>query len=216
MRIHTVPLKNRVISEAAVLDGQGFLPRAPAELGNKTLTELLADGTVSVDVDPKYPQAIGISTITGRVSMWGNSTWDVLQNHDQSCPFFTSDYPIALDARDSHFANWIVPLAPDLAIRIVPDTKLMAMPPDLAFSKFTPRYGSPSRSEIVAINRLIVRCAEDMVFYRDDRPWVQDFIAKNRSYCVGIVTERRRTAAGFQNIPTQRIVGRRTDQVAVG
>jgi hypothetical protein len=50
IRVHTRPLESLVVSEAAILDRQGLLPRAPAVLGNKTLTELLADGTVRVDI----------------------------------------------------------------------------------------------------------------------------------------------------------------------
>lgn len=69
MRMHVVPLQNLVVSEAAILDRRGLLPRAPPVLGNKTLNELLADGAARVDVDQKYPQAMGISTFLDRVAL---------------------------------------------------------------------------------------------------------------------------------------------------
>jgi hypothetical protein len=206
MRMNIAPLQSLVASEAAILDRQGLLPRAPRVLGKKTLTQLLADGAAQIEIDPKYPQAVGISTICNRVALWGNSSWEILQNDDASSPFFTSDYPVALEARDARLANWIIPLAPDLAIRIVPDVRLQEITPDLSFSNFSCRRRTPHRAELVQINRLIVRSAEDMVFYRDDLPWIPTFIGKNRYYRIDVVTERIPQARGFLNVATQRIV----------
>jgi hypothetical protein len=208
MRIHAKPLENLVASEAAILDRQSLLPRAPPSLGNKTLTELLAEGAVRVDIDQKFPQAMGISTIIDRVSLWGNSPWEILRNDASGDPFFTSDYPIALEARDARFANWVVPLAPDLAIRIVPNISLSGTTRDLSFKKYSYRCRTPRRAELVEINRLIVRSAEDVVFYRDDSAWIPSFIAKNRHYRIEAVTDRIPQGTGFLNIATQRIVRR--------
>jgi hypothetical protein len=208
MRVHTRPLESLVVSEAAILDRQGLLPRAPAVLGNKTLTELLADGTVRVDIDGKYPQAVGVSTIRSRTALLGSSRWEILRNDDQNDPFFTSDYPVALEARDRRFANWIIPLAPDLA-RIIPDVGLSGTAPDPSFARFSYQHRTPRRSELLEINRLIVRSAEDMVFYSNDLPWIPAFIAKNRHYRVEVVTERIPVGRSFLNIATQRIVAHR-------
>jgi hypothetical protein len=130
--MHSAPLESLVASEAAILDRQGVLPRAPAVLRNKTLTELLADGTVRVNIDRKYPQAVGISTIRNRTALFGNSRWEIVRNNARTSPFFTSDYPVALEAKDTRFANWIIPLAPDLAIRIIPEISLSRTEPDLS------------------------------------------------------------------------------------
>jgi Protein of unknown function (DUF4238) len=206
MRMHIAPFENLVAAEAAILDRQGLLPRAPSILGNKTLTELLVEGSARVEVDKKYPQAIGISTIIGRVAFWGNSAWEILCNEDSGDPFFTSDYPIALEAKSARFANWIVPLSPDLAIRIIPDARLSETKPDLSFSQFSCVRRIPSRAELIEINRLMVRSAEDMVFYRDNSAWIPRFIAKNRHYRIEVVTERIPHGTGFLNIATQRVV----------
>ena len=82
-------LQKTVEAEAEILDRQGALPKAPASLGGKSLTELLAEGSVKVKVDPKYPQALGISTITHRASVFGNSHWEILLNEGVTA-FFTS------------------------------------------------------------------------------------------------------------------------------
>lgn len=206
MRIHVGPLEKTLEATAVILDRQGLIKKAPPELGSKSITEMMEDGTLRHSVDPKYPQAIGITTITARMSAWGNSEWEILKNETNDCPFFTSDYPVALEAKSHNLANWIVPLAPDIAIRIIPDINLSGTQPDLSFRKLSCRYRAPSRAEIVDINRLIVRCAEDMVFYSDDFSWVGDFIKKNRNYRIDTITERRPTKGGFLIVPTQRIV----------
>jgi hypothetical protein len=215
MRVHATPLESLVMSEAAILDRQGLLPRAPATLGNKTLTELLADGTARVDIDRKYPQAIGVSTIRRRATLLGNSRWEILRNNDQSDPFFTSDYPVALEARDACLAKWVIPLAPDLAIRIVPDFTLSGTEPDPSFAKFSYEHRIPRRFELLEINRLIVRSAEDMVFYNNNLPWIPGFIAKNRHYRIDAVSERIPLRTGFLNIATQRIVLHRQPEQSV-
>src|SRR2546422_1078152 len=51
-------------------------------------------------------------------------------------------------------------------------------------------------------------CAEDMVFHRDDRSWIQPFIAKNRHYRIEPHTHELRTAEGTLLISTQRVIAR--------
>lgn len=206
MRIHAGWLQSMLESGAAILDRQGAIPRAPPSLGSKTLTELLAAKEVSFPVDPKYPQALGINSIIDRVSIYGNSKWEILLNGIPECPFFTSDFPVAIEATGHRSMNWIVPLTPELAIRIIPDIRLSGTAPDLSFAKFASTQRILRRSEIVEINRLIIQCAEDLVFYRDDHQWIGDFVAKNRYYHIEAVTDRIPYRTGFMNISTQRIV----------
>jgi hypothetical protein len=206
MRIHAGPLQSQLESVAAILDEQGLIPKAPPLLDSKSLTELLKEQKVKFTVDPKYPQALGISSITDRVSIYGNSKWEILLNRTPECPFFTSDFPVAIETTGHRTMNWIVPLAPDLAIRIIPDIRLDGTAHDLSFSKFSSRQRILRRSEIVGINRLIVQCAEDLVFYRDNHEWIGDFVAKNRNYRIEAITDRIPCSTGFMNISTQRIV----------
>jgi len=194
---------------AIILDRQGVIPKAPPSLGSKSLSELLAEGVVDFKVDPKYPQALGISSITSYVSLWGNSTWEILGNEEADSPFFTSDHPVAPGAGGHGFANRIVPLAPDLAIRIIPGVSLSRTAPDFLFQKFSCRYRTPPRSEIVEINRLIVRSADDIVFYRDDLPWVRGFIEKNRHFRIDTVVQRIPHGTGLLISQTQQIVPHR-------
>jgi hypothetical protein len=210
MRIHTGPLKSTLESTAAILDRQGVFGKAPEALGGKSMTELLADGIVKFEVDPKYPQALGISSIIQRLSIFGNSPWEILRNEDSNSPFLTSDFPVAIEARGkTGIVNRIVPLTPEFAVRIIPDVELSRAEPDLSFTKFRCRQRKAGHAEILELNRLIVRCAEDMVFYRDHHDWIETFIAKNRDYRIEAVTARIPYGSGFMDIATQRVVARR-------
>lgn len=207
IRIGTAPLQSVLQATAEMLDRQGRISRAPEVLGNKTITELLNNGTVHFDVDGKYPQALGISGILQRLSVFGNSPWEILHNEVPDNPFLTSDFPVAIEARgNSGIVNRIVPLAPDLAIRILPDVSLARTKPDLTFSGFRYRRFRLGRMGVSSLNRLIVQCAEETVFHRDAHAWIPGFVSKNRHYRVECVTTRIPHGTGIMHVATQRVV----------
>ncbi len=94
-----------------------------------------------------------------------------------------SDFPVAIEQSDDfRILNRIAPLAPDLAVRIRPTLDKDRKELDLSFRHFRSRCIEFSRAQIRAVNKLIVQCAEEVVFYRDDQPWVEPFVAKNAGY----------------------------------
>jgi len=207
IRIGTAPLQSVLQATAEILDRQGQIPPAPEALGNKTITQLLNDGTIHFDVDGKYPQALGIRDILYRLSVFGNSAWEILYNDDRDNPFLTSDFPVAIEARgNSGIVNRIVPLAPDIAVRILPDVTRARTKPDLTFSGFRYRRLRLARTDVSALNRLIVQCAEDIVFHRDAQAWIPGFVAKNRHYRIECVTSRLPYGTGIMNVAIQRVV----------
>ena len=198
MRIHSAPLKNMVEAEAMMLDALGEIGKAPEALGNKSITELIEDGSVKVQIDPKYPQAMGITSIEHFMSVFGNSPWEILINNEDKSPFFTSDFPVAIEVVDAaRPINRIVPLSPGLAVRIIPDVSLARSKHDLSFSKFRSHHRELNHQEVLGINRLLVQCAENLVIYRDDYGWVDDFVNKYRSFRVESVTEKIERGTGY-------------------
>ena len=209
MRIHSEPLKSTTEDIFISMDAQGLLPPPPAVLGSSKLTELLHDGTVQITIDPKYPQAMGIASVLNCTSNFANFKWEILHNNSDDSPFFTSDFPVAIEQTDDpRILNRIVPLAPNLAIRIKPDPTIDTDRIDFSFSGFGYRNRKIIRKEIENLNRLIVRCAEDTVFYRDDHSWVPSFIAKNQHYRIEPYTSRLETPDGAYLLSTQRVVAR--------
>lgn len=207
MRLHSDPLKAQLEATAAILDKQGVIPKSPEILGEKSITELLADGTVKFTVDPKYPQAIAIANILHHTSVFGNSPWEILHNGERESPFFTSDYPAAMETFDLNTPiNRIVPLAPDIAVRIKPDISLSGRKPDITFAKFNATFRYLKRAEVLEINRLLVRCAEELIFFRDDRDWVEGFVDKNRRYRIEPVTHKLPHNSGHLLVSTHRIL----------
>jgi hypothetical protein len=183
MRIQSEPLRALVEETARTLDLSGSLPAPPPVLGGKSLTELLQKKQVLINIDPKYPQAIGISTILALTNRFGNFQWEILANHFNASPFFTSDFPIAIEKTpDPGILNRIVPLSPFAALRIRPDRSASRGPVDFTFRRFRRKHRKLSLSQVKRINQLIVRCAETTVFFRDNHTWVPKFVKKNADY----------------------------------
>jgi Protein of unknown function (DUF4238) len=214
MRIHSGPMQKMVESTSAIIDAQGVLEKSPSSLGGKSLSELLKDGTVRVNVDPKYPQAVGISNIVERVSIFGNAEWEILHNDDPDSAFFTSDYPVAIErTNDPRVQSKLTPLTPKLAVRITPKLEMSRAEPDFSFTRFSRRQRQLKRQEILNANRLIVQCAEDTVFYRDDHKWIDKLVQKNRYHRIEAVTSQFPHGTGHMLLSTQKIVAKRPPAV---
>jgi hypothetical protein len=205
MRIHTEPLKRSLEVTAAMLEARGDIPPAPPELGGKLLTELLASGEVTMAIDPKYPQSIGIQSVMRRLSLWGNSRWDILLNEDAGNPFFTSDFPVAIEiSPDPRILNRLVPLAPNLAIRILPDFE-QRKGEDLTFSNLRVQARKVGKQDVNRVNTAIVQCAESTVYSSHDRPWVFGFVSKNRQFRIEPETAKLPSGSGQLLISTMRV-----------
>jgi hypothetical protein len=206
MRIKSGALKSIVETEANILEARGLVPPPPEELGGANLVELLRTGGVRVKVDQKFPQAMGISAILRLIAIFGNFKWDILINDLDHSPFLTSDFPIAVEeTKDWRIVNRIVPLAPNLAVRIRPDFTFDTKRADLSFTSFAWRRKNIGDKEAVEIDRLVVRCAEDTVFCRDGSAWLQKFVARNRHYRIEPNTYKLPKGNGFVLISTERI-----------
>lgn len=196
LRLNAGPLKAIVEAQARLADAKGVFNKTPPSLGSKSLSDLLDNGDLAAIIDQKYPQAIGINAIRHHVSVIGNSTWEILRNFQDDTPFFTSDYPIGIEVDGDAPIIRLVPLAPDLAIRIKPDQRQRGAADDPTFASFKSTRRALKRHEVVDLNRLIVRCAEDLVFYCEDWWWVDAFLAKNRAYFVEHYTEKIKLGMG--------------------
>jgi hypothetical protein len=211
-RLGSEPLKHIFEETGRRLDRRGAIPKVPPSLGGKSFTELVQSGIVEASVDPKFPQAIGITSISSYVNTLGNFSWEILLNHIDGNPFFTSDFPIAAETTaDRRIFNKIVPLAPDIAIRMRPDFAAARENANFSFSNFRWRVVKLGRSECMEINRLIVRCAETTVFFPQDLDWIAGFVRKNAGFRIEprthIIHERKRT---FFWMP-QEVSGSRSD-----
>ncbi len=197
MRINSGPLQNELEATAALLDENGKMPKAPNSLGGKIGDRaLLKEGTIKFKVDEKYPQAIGISNIMERVNTFGNFEWDVLLNDEPESPFFTSDFPVAIERTgDWRILNRVVPLGPDIAVRIKPDLDGKRSK-DLKFRNFRSRQRKIRGDAVREVNRLIVQSAEKLVFYRDDNAWVKRFVERNSKYRIEPTMHKVRTGKG--------------------
>lgn len=194
MRLHSAPMKHMIEETGRALDSNDNFPKAPAELASKSFTELLDSGLIGVKVDPRYPQAVGITSIIDLINSYGNFTWEILLNTIEDSPFFTSDFPVAVEkTANFQILNWIVPLTPTLAIRICPNLEhaRQQKKADFSFSGFRRIVRHLTRQEVTHVNRLLVQCAETTVYFRDNHAWVSDFIKKYAGFKLGLRTVTR-------------------------
>jgi len=209
MRLGSEPLRETVKVEAKILEALGDLPPAPAELDGKQLSELLDEGAVQVQIDPKFPQALGIGAILDLTRTFGNSRWEVLLNPHEESPFFTSDFPACIEkSSDPAIALRVLPLTPTLALRIIPRLDVVN-DPAFGFSLFRFRRRSLSKSEVRSVNQTIVRCAEDLVFHQINDPWVRTFVRRNAKFRVENEVTTFPTGTGYLSL-TRTVVRERT------
>ena len=106
-------------------------------------------------------------------------------------PFFTSDFPVAIEkTEDVRVLNRITPLSPNLAIRIRPNLSFDRDRADFSFARFRHTVRKLSRTEVVSVNSLIVRCAESTVFFRDDYKLIPKFVKRNARFRIEPQTQR--------------------------
>jgi hypothetical protein len=190
MRLGETPLKTSVEQTALNLDAKNAFPPPPPEIGS-SMTELIEKGTLNIDIDQKFPQALGIIGIQSYINIFGNSYWEILHNPFDNNPFFTSDFPIVYEfSKHSPVVNKIMPLAPDLAVRIIPDKKFDWESAGNSFSNFKYQKRILKRRDVVNLNRQIIRCAEDLIFYRDNLTWIYRFVEKNRKFYIEPQTDK--------------------------
>lgn len=183
MRIQAEAMKGLLLGAISDMEAEGKLTPPPPELGKASISELLESGAVELTVDHKYPQAVGITKILHMTALYGNFHWEFLINQEEDSPFFTSDFPVGFEpTRHPRVLNRVIPLTPRLAARVFPQWGLDRKNVDFSLSGFRYRMRRLTRSEVLSINRLIVRCAEKLVFYSKDQPWIGNFVRKNSGY----------------------------------
>lgn len=207
IRMQTAIMAGIVTNTTKLADAKGIFPDPPGILPGDSVTELLENEAIKLEIDGKYPQAIGIMDIQDRVAAFGNFHWDILINNHADAPFFTSDYPVAIDRNPATDAlDRTFPLTPSLAIRINPDRNIKRIGFDLRFRQFTQSRRNLSRHEVVDINRKLVQGAERLVFSNHEREWVPNFIAKNRNYRIEISQIAHLNDRGMMMVTNQAIV----------
>lgn len=181
MRMNANLVEEHIEAIAKAADAKGVFKPPPGELAGESLTELLDNEGIKVEVNRKVPQAVGIASILSHVASFGNCSWEILINDNKDCPFFTSDFPVANEQSDDPaILNRILPLTPTLAVRIKPDIKHNDA--EFGFKHFSYVKRHISRQEAIEINRSLVRSAEDTVFYSEAQSWVATFVGKNRNF----------------------------------
>ncbi len=180
-RLNPAPLRATVEETCKLAHDMEELSPIPKVLNAGSVRELIDSGNVEISVDPKYAQAHGINLINHQINSWGNSQWQIIINEHKVSPFFTSDFPIAIQKTDDpRVLNRIIPLAPDLAIKIIVDVKTRGKEIDFNFPRFRHKFIKANNAKIREINTAIVQCAESNIYFPYDAEWIPRFIQRHR------------------------------------
>lgn len=125
-----------------------------------TINEIRSHGGVKVNVDPNYPKAMGIRALSGAQEKLQRFPWLIMTNETE-IPYITSDNPVCLRyPQNSAFCDFYVPVTPKIAIMIHPIRELV--------SEIIDSLVSIKPEGVNEFNRLVVKCAEDMVIFNED------------------------------------------------
>ena len=123
--------------------------------------------------------------------------WEFIWNPFEDSPFLTSDFPVAIAPERSERAlRRFVPLRPDLGAFVSPSRVASDNRPT-EFTNFTSRVRTAKRPEVHALNRLIVQCAEDMVFASTNGPWINRLVQRNAKVSLVHATGRKKIGNGY-------------------
>jgi hypothetical protein len=183
IRLGSHLIRDSFEDDIKILDKNNVLPKPPHALEAKSISELIENGKIKVQIDDKFTQASGVSELFSQIVNIGNFDWEILINPFEDNPFFSSDYPICIEKTDDiRVLNKVFPIDPYIAIKIYPDLNRVTDEIDFGFKKNRFRYSIIDNQEVMYINRLIVKCAEDSVFYSKNGEWILPFISKYKKY----------------------------------
>lgn len=138
------------------------MPPPPPELGAASATDLVRSGKLIVQTDPKFPQGMSISQLPALTKSLASFRWEIIKNPDSTAtPFVTSDFPVAMETPGPPAVR-VLPLRPDLAVRIYPVVRPPSLPDQLTDFRYRVLTANPSA--VREINRSVVQSAEDFVF----------------------------------------------------
>lgn len=204
MRMKSGPLRDLLHSTAKLLDKSGKIPPSPKSLGGKSLGDLLEAGILKIDIDQKYPQAIGITNILKILNVFGNSRWEIMINSHENVKFFTSDFPVVNEkSGNSAIFNKIFPLSPSVALRIYPNKNVIEFGGDFQFPDFELTIRAVSRNECININRKIIMAAENLVFSSQYHDKIRALIRRHRNFRTEITTSIIQSGDGEIHISQQ-------------
>jgi len=112
---------------------------------------------------------------------------------------------LAMKSDDPRVLNRVVPITPQLAVRIRPNITVDRDAPDYEFKSFRYKFRRLSRGDVARINRLIIQCAETVVFFRKRLEWVPRFVARNSGFRIEPKTARFPSGNGALLLFTQAI-----------
>jgi len=201
LRLGGENLVSNVQAVTDIADRAGLLPEIPSSITEQDVASLF-----EVEVDKKFPQAMGVLALHDLVNSFSNGSWLFIHNEFEECPFFTSDFPIvSLQSLHAPNSTMVFVLLPNLAVSISPGL-MKTIENQPLFENFCCRRLRANRKQIFQLNGLFVRAADDMVFFRAEERWMKRCFEKNRNFRTQDIHVKIPTERGFI-VGSRRVIG---------
>lgn len=173
-------LKNMLGKIFEVLKAQGEIPPPPKGM------EFLLD-QIKFEVDPKYPQALGFSSVPDLHQTFYKAPWHVIYNISD-VPFITSDNPVSPYCQDNSGREIIyAPLSPKIGVLINPFLTLSEVQDQSSLCDRSFKTKQGDTDYVWRLNKIIVEWAEELVIANWNEQKILDLIreCKNWRYRLG-------------------------------
>ncbi|RJQ56615.1 MAG: DUF4238 domain-containing protein [Nitrospiraceae bacterium] len=158
---------------------------------------LVEQKQITTEIDRAFPHAIGISLLVSLTSSFLNGRWLIMINKSER-PFITSDNPAVIYYHKDNavIGQVYVPLAPDIAILVSPDDKIIDKNSINNSVCQNDCFATPKLEYVEKFNELIIKAAEKRVLHRAIDVWLEQTVHHCSDWHVEIKVEEIQTELG--------------------
>ncbi|MEX0969524.1 MAG: DUF4238 domain-containing protein [Paracoccaceae bacterium] len=187
LRMSDTPTRAMLEREVEILEKQGMFsdlePPALPEFQSKAPSQLLKEGLIKFEIDPKHQQALatlGLMEITEKLANC-DVTIVVPRGNGR---FLTSDFPsVILEYVENKYAQQFLPLSPKIGLVFHTHTFEAAGDPRHQVYKIGSKM-------VQKINNEIIKAAEDLVFSSRNHQWLRSVVNEFKDFRTELVVQK--------------------------
>lgn len=188
---------------------QQFKLHPPRDEETRQIIKMLVEQKhITTEIDRAFPRAISISLLLNLTSCFLNGRWLIMINKSE-CPFITSDNPAVIyyHKNSDRIGQVYVPLAPDIAILISPDSADESIDENSINSSICKNdcFAVPKVEYVEKFNELIIKSAEKRVLHSSIDAWLEQKVYNYSNWHVEIKVDEIQTESGVCSIETQEL-----------
>ena len=182
------------------VDEQQFKLHPPRDEETRQIIRMLIEQKyITTEIDRAFPHAIGISLLLSLTSCFLNGRWLIMINKSER-PFITSDNPAVIyyHKNGTGIGQVYVPLAPDIAILVSPDSDDKIIDENSINSSICKNdcFATPKLEYVEKFNELIIKAAEKRVLHSSIDKWLEQKVHQYGDWKLEIKVDNIKAEAG--------------------